>query len=192
MALGPQQSGSRRTRTTRSRSRRRSCPRRARVGQDDGGNVITPEHDGISSHRLPALCTALLAPSAVDPGKKSHTDPVRVRGFGALCLVPGDSRSPPGMRLCGCGAAPPGHRAGALPQPAPGAHAGAPQRRRSSSIPGTPTMRHDGQYVHWAQGGHAPPFDIASAFFPMRGPYSSGDPRVLARPDEGHRRLRRR
>ena len=38
---------------------------------------------------------------------------------------------------------------------------------------------HDGQYVHWAQGGHAPPFDIASAFFPMRGTYSSGDPHVL-------------
>jgi glycoprotein endo-alpha-1,2-mannosidase len=38
---------------------------------------------------------------------------------------------------------------------------------------------HDGQYVHWAQGGHAPPFDIGSAFFPMRGTYSSGDPRVL-------------
>ena len=38
---------------------------------------------------------------------------------------------------------------------------------------------HDGQYVHWTQGGHAPPFDIGSAFFPMRGTYSSSDPRVL-------------
>jgi glycoprotein endo-alpha-1,2-mannosidase len=38
---------------------------------------------------------------------------------------------------------------------------------------------HDGQYAHWQQNGHAPPFDIASAFFPARGPYSSADPRVL-------------
>jgi len=40
-------------------------------------------------------------------------------------------------------------------------------------------MRHDGEYAHWTQGGHTPPFDLASAFFPMRGAYSSGDPRVL-------------
>ena len=40
-------------------------------------------------------------------------------------------------------------------------------------------LRHDGQYVHWLQGGHTPPFDIGSAFFPMRGTYSSSDPRVL-------------
>ncbi len=40
-------------------------------------------------------------------------------------------------------------------------------------------VRHDGQYAHWTQGGHAPPFDLASHFFPARGPYSSGDPRVL-------------
>jgi glycoprotein endo-alpha-1,2-mannosidase len=40
-------------------------------------------------------------------------------------------------------------------------------------------MRHDGRYTHWTQGGHEPPFDIASQFFPVRGPYSSGDPRVL-------------
>lgn len=40
-------------------------------------------------------------------------------------------------------------------------------------------VRHDGYYTHWTQGGHTPPFDIGSAFFPMRGPYSSSDPRVL-------------
>ena len=40
-------------------------------------------------------------------------------------------------------------------------------------------VQHDGQYVHWTQGGHEPPFDVASHFFPSRGPYSSGDPRVL-------------
>src|SRR6476659_910386 len=38
---------------------------------------------------------------------------------------------------------------------------------------------HDGAFAHWQQNGHAPPFDVASAFFPMRGAYSSGDPRVL-------------
>jgi glycoprotein endo-alpha-1,2-mannosidase len=38
---------------------------------------------------------------------------------------------------------------------------------------------HDGQYTHWTQGGHTPPFDISSHFFPARGAYSSGDPRVL-------------
>src|SRR5262249_56935905 len=39
--------------------------------------------------------------------------------------------------------------------------------------------RHDGSYAHWTQGGHVPPFDIASHFFPARGAYSSSDPRVL-------------
>jgi glycoprotein endo-alpha-1,2-mannosidase len=38
---------------------------------------------------------------------------------------------------------------------------------------------HDGGYAHWQQNGHAPPFDLASAFFPARGAYSSSDPRVL-------------
>lgn len=38
---------------------------------------------------------------------------------------------------------------------------------------------HDGHYAHWTQGGHSPPFDVASHFFPARGPYSSADPRVL-------------
>jgi glycoprotein endo-alpha-1,2-mannosidase len=40
-------------------------------------------------------------------------------------------------------------------------------------------VRHDGHYAHWTQGGHAPPFDLASHFFPARGAYSSSDPRVL-------------
>src|SRR5919201_1554953 len=40
-------------------------------------------------------------------------------------------------------------------------------------------MRHDGGYAHWTQGGHTPPFDLASQFYPARGPYSSADPRVL-------------
>src|SRR5947207_13911192 len=39
-------------------------------------------------------------------------------------------------------------------------------------------MRHDGGYTHWTQGGHQPPFDLASQFYPARGAYSSGPPRV--------------
>ncbi len=42
---------------------------------------------------------------------------------------------------------------------------------------GTPA--HDGAYVHWNQNGRRPPVDIASDFFPQRGPYSSSEPRVL-------------
>jgi hypothetical protein len=41
------------------------------------------------------------------------------------------------------------------------------------------TPARDGSYRHWAQNGHAPPVEIASAFYPLRGLYSSGDPRVL-------------
>src|SRR5207302_4676245 len=40
-------------------------------------------------------------------------------------------------------------------------------------------IQHDGQYAHWTQDDHNPPFDLASRFFPVRGAYSSGDPRVL-------------
>jgi len=38
---------------------------------------------------------------------------------------------------------------------------------------------HDGTWAHWQQGAHSPPLDIASAFFPARGSYSSDDYRVL-------------
>ena len=38
---------------------------------------------------------------------------------------------------------------------------------------------HDGTWAHWQQGAHTPPLDIASAFFPARGSYSSNDYRVL-------------
>jgi hypothetical protein len=59
------------------------------------------------------------------------------------------------------------------------AHAAAP-RSAIFFYPWYSNTRHDGQYIHWTQGGHTPPFDIGSAFFPMRGTYSSSDPRVLA------------
>jgi glycoprotein endo-alpha-1,2-mannosidase len=42
---------------------------------------------------------------------------------------------------------------------------------------GTPAL--DGSYQHWQQGGHLPPRDIASDYYPARGAYSSADPRVV-------------
>jgi glycoprotein endo-alpha-1,2-mannosidase len=42
---------------------------------------------------------------------------------------------------------------------------------------GTPQL--DGSYEHWAQDGHLPPTDVASSYYPARGPYSSADPSVL-------------
>ena len=38
----------------------------------------------------------------------------------------------------------------------------------------------DGAYLHWRQHWRLAPFDIASNFYPLRGAYSSGDPRVIA------------
>lgn len=37
----------------------------------------------------------------------------------------------------------------------------------------------DGSYAHWAQEGRVPPADIASNYYPARGPYSSSDPAVV-------------
>src|ERR671933_1278676 len=37
----------------------------------------------------------------------------------------------------------------------------------------------DGAYLHWEQNGRRPPLDLASHYYPARGPYSSGDPKVL-------------
>jgi glycoprotein endo-alpha-1,2-mannosidase len=50
------------------------------------------------------------------------------------------------------------------------------------------TPARDGGYAHWQQGNHAPPFDVASVFYPARGTYSSSDPRIL---DEQMRDIRR-
>jgi glycoprotein endo-alpha-1,2-mannosidase len=62
------------------------------------------------------------------------------------------------------------------------AAAGTPQPPRASIFfypwYGTPGL--DGAYLHWGQNGHAPPGQVASAFYPARGLYSSGDTRVLA------------
>lgn len=42
------------------------------------------------------------------------------------------------------------------------------------------TSARDGAFQHWAQRGHAPPNDIASAYYPSRGLYSSSDALVTA------------
>jgi glycoprotein endo-alpha-1,2-mannosidase len=42
------------------------------------------------------------------------------------------------------------------------------------------TLEHDKSWRHWNQNGHLPPDDIASQFYPERGPYSSRDTAVLA------------
>src|SRR6267143_1080327 len=52
--------------------------------------------------------------------------------------------------------------------PVAGAHSALP-RSAIFFYPWYSNPRHDGQYVHWGQEGHTPPFDIASAFFPLRG-----------------------
>ena len=44
---------------------------------------------------------------------------------------------------------------------------------------GAPSL--DGSYQHWRQNNHAPPLDLGTAFYPMRGPYSSSNPAVLDR-----------
>ncbi len=41
------------------------------------------------------------------------------------------------------------------------------------------TPGHDGEYYHWEQNGHQPAGDLASAFYPTRGAYSSNDASVL-------------
>ena len=53
------------------------------------------------------------------------------------------------------------------------AHAGV--RVSAFYYPWYGTSSHDGSFQHWAQRGHLPPNDIASAFYPARGLYSSAD-----------------
>ena len=43
------------------------------------------------------------------------------------------------------------------------------------------TSARDGSFQHWAQHGHAPPNDIASSYYPLRGLYSSSDTLVTSR-----------
>jgi glycoprotein endo-alpha-1,2-mannosidase len=59
------------------------------------------------------------------------------------------------------------------------ASAGAGEAAAVFYYPWYGTEAEDGAYLHWGQNGVPAPFDIASNFFPARGAYSSGDPRVL-------------
>jgi len=43
------------------------------------------------------------------------------------------------------------------------------------------TAARDGAYLHWSQDGHTPPDDIASAYYPALGLYSSADKLVIGR-----------
>jgi glycoprotein endo-alpha-1,2-mannosidase len=43
------------------------------------------------------------------------------------------------------------------------------------------TTTADGDFAHWAQGGHAPPMDIASNYYPSLGVYSSSSATILSR-----------
>jgi glycoprotein endo-alpha-1,2-mannosidase len=61
--------------------------------------------------------------------------------------------------------------------------AGAARAEASTAIfyyPWYGTQARDGAYLHWRQHWRLAPFDIASNFYPLRGAYSSGDPRVIA------------
>jgi glycoprotein endo-alpha-1,2-mannosidase len=42
------------------------------------------------------------------------------------------------------------------------------------------TPQRDGGYLHWDQDGHTPPLDLATSYYPARGPYSGSDPAVVA------------
>jgi hypothetical protein len=41
------------------------------------------------------------------------------------------------------------------------------------------TPRVDGDWLHWGQGQFQPPQGIGSTYYPKRGPYSSGDPKLV-------------
>ena len=62
--------------------------------------------------------------------------------------------------------------------PAAGAGTRAPQTA-IFYYPWYGTIARDGAFLQWRVNGHAPPRDIASAYYPARGIYSSSDPSVL-------------
>jgi glycoprotein endo-alpha-1,2-mannosidase len=60
------------------------------------------------------------------------------------------------------------------------AAAGAAVRVSAFYYPWYGTSSRDGAFQHWAQHSHAPPNDIASAYYPARGLYSSSDQLVIS------------
>ena len=59
------------------------------------------------------------------------------------------------------------------------AAAPAPPRTAIFYYPWYGAPQRDGSYLHWGQAGHAPPVDIASNYYPVRGAYSSSNPKIL-------------
>jgi hypothetical protein len=57
---------------------------------------------------------------------------------------------------------------------------GPPRQTSIFYYPWYGSPRFDGGYLHWSQDGHVPPLDLATAYYPARGPYSSGDPSIVA------------
>jgi glycoprotein endo-alpha-1,2-mannosidase len=62
----------------------------------------------------------------------------------------------------------------------PGVASAAGVRVSAFYYPWYGTSSRDGAFQHWAQRGHAPPDDIASAYYPARGLYSSSDQLVIS------------
>jgi glycoprotein endo-alpha-1,2-mannosidase len=60
------------------------------------------------------------------------------------------------------------------------ASASAASRVSAFYYPWYGTAAKDGAYVHWGQAGHLPPNDIAAAFYPAIGIYSSSDRLVIS------------
>lgn len=61
---------------------------------------------------------------------------------------------------------------------------GAPPLARAATVAifyypwyGTPSV--DGGWRHWNQNNHQPPVDLYSRYYPLNGPYSSADPKVV-------------
>jgi len=69
-----------------------------------------------------------------------------------------------------------------LARPIVGARVPPPTHGTSAAIfyyPWYASLSHDGLWRHWDEGGHTPPDDIGSDYYPLRGAYSSLDPSVL-------------
>lgn len=63
---------------------------------------------------------------------------------------------------------------------APAAASGAAPRTAIFYYPWYGTPRHDGAFEHWHASSALSPLELASEYYPARGPYSSSDPAVLA------------
>ncbi|HEX5265299.1 MAG TPA: hypothetical protein VFW24_00865 [Acidimicrobiales bacterium] len=54
-----------------------------------------------------------------------------------------------------------------------------PARTVAFYYPWYASLAVDGEWRHWDEGGHSPPLDIGSDYYPGRGAYSSSDPSVV-------------